>query len=338
MIDSFERFVAALHRRAVVWSVVERTGITLAGAAGVAGVLTIVGVSEEVAAGPIMIGAALIAVIAGVAWGILRRPNRLEAVMKADRQLNLQDLLSSALLAPVDDFGSAVRVMARRACAKHSPGEIVLHRLGVRAWGGIGLAWAMVTVLSLLAGSGADSRANNDQRLSPVPARPRDSGLTSAAEARRASGGSEASSDDFSHAGAPQDASAGAAAQSTRRGHNAASDASGEASSQTNTAGKVTTDSHGSSTAENSSSTGAEISAGRSGSESANGPSSSDASIADGTVITRRAVSSPAPWDSDHWPADRTAALQAIHDGRVPPAYRDLVQDYFTPSVEPGRK
>jgi hypothetical protein len=36
-----------------------------------------------------------------------------------------------------------------------------------------------------------------------------------------------------------------------------------------------------------------------------------------------------APWTSDRWPADRAAALQAVQDGRVPDAYRDLVRDYF---------
>jgi len=326
--DSFEQFVAAVHRRAVAWSLVERTGITLAGAAGVAGVLTVVGVSQEVPAGPIMTGAVLIAVTVGAAWGILRRPNRLDAVMEADRQLNLQDLLSSALLAPTDDFGSAVRVMARRACAKHSPGEIVLHRLGVRAWGGIGLAWAMVVVVSLLAGNGTDTRAN----IAGKPALARTSSestpITSHADSHRDTGGSEAASDDFSHVGTPQDSSATNACSNDRHGQPTPVDATGQESSQTNASSAARTPTAGSGDASDSSQTGATVN-GTGGHASVNRAPGDGSASSNGTVTSPSAHVQPAPWMTDHWPADRDAALQAVQSGQVPPAYQDLVHDYF---------
>jgi hypothetical protein len=35
------------------------------------------------------------------------------------------------------------------------------------------------------------------------------------------------------------------------------------------------------------------------------------------------------PWSSSSWDADRGAAGQAMRDGRVPDAYRDVVSEYF---------
>ncbi len=325
--DTFDHFVSALHRRAVVIRLIERVGICLATAAGVACVLTLTAEYRGVATGPIAPMLIATAVLVGAAWGLIRRPTRLEAVMQADEQLRLADLLSSAVLSSTDDFGQAVRAMATRACTTRSPSEVMLNRFGARAWGGVGLAWAMVLVLSLLAGNGSDSRAGETSNAaigrSPTAA---NGASTTLANGRPVVGGKEASSDDFSHHGAPQDsqsAGTGHAAGSSGQSSNAAG---GEHASQTHsTNADQTATPHGGAPGNANDST-AQLAVGNgAGSIGVTTPGRSGES-----TTARPADHAAAPWSSDHWPADRAAALNAVQDGSVPDAYRDLVRDYFS--------
>ena len=43
------------------------------------------------------------------------------------------------------------------------------------------------------------------------------------------------------------------------------------------------------------------------------------------------------PWRTDSWEQDRAAALQAVENGTVPDAYRDLIRDYFA-RTPPARR
>lgn len=323
MSDRIDQFVTRVHRRAVAWGVVDRIGRLLAVTAGVAVVLSLVGAWRNLPVALVMLATAMAAVAVGIAWGWLRRPSRLDAAMEFDRQLNLSDLLSSAILSPQDDFGSAVRSMANAACAKHSPSEVVLHRLGKRAWGGVGLAWAMVIVVSLLASQGSTTNADESSVAAMRSPRAADIAKQSVTPGRMAPGGNEATTENHSQLGESADPSlAGKPGTPTNR--TSPANAGGQQSTQTGTAnaekptppelsGSTPTDPTGVLAAGSGSAGRSDLPAG-----------------ASGHSVTAKPANRPAPpWSSDHWPADRAAALQAVERGQVPDAYRDLVRDYF---------
>jgi len=139
-----------------------------------------------------------VAAIAGAIWGLIHRPTRFRAAMEADRQLKLNDLLSSALgmrqpavpqtktpepesgissclrfqesAASTDpkataehNFASVVLTLADQACARSTVSGLRLHRLGARSWGGIGLAMALVGAMAFLGADPARSRGDQTQ-------------------------------------------------------------------------------------------------------------------------------------------------------------------------------
>ena len=78
----------------------------------------------------------MLGMLAGGAWGFLRRPTPLHSAMEADAQLRLSDLLGSAMLirasATSDPWSAAVLASADRRCADLQPSTVLLHRLGMR--------------------------------------------------------------------------------------------------------------------------------------------------------------------------------------------------------------
>src|ERR1700722_9529269 len=99
----FLRFVNSVHRRYVMWRLLERTALGLvAGSMAGLGLLPLALWADRPAfpfvSGTLCFGAGI-----GLLWGILRRPTRLDSAMEADRQLDLKDLLGTALsLGPLD--------------------------------------------------------------------------------------------------------------------------------------------------------------------------------------------------------------------------------------------
>ncbi len=335
--SEFDDFVSAVHRRAVVMAVVERIGLSLAAGAGVACLLALAAGWRGVDVWPIVFAIVAVSVVVGIAWGVMRRPTALDAIMQADQQLNCADLLSSALLSSATDstddstgdFGQAVRVMADRACAKHSPSEVMLARYGVRAWGGIGLAWAMVIVISLLAGNGATSQAHEKGSLVVNAAALKSSDpFNSARRDIRTPGGHEATSDTHSQFGGPIGPNHAVANTASAQGKpTSPAAAGGQESADTGraavdpTRNAIATNAHPPSPT-------ATLTAGGDGAASSNHATPGKSST--GVVAARPADRPAAPWSSDRWPTDRDAALHAVQSGQVPDAYRDLVRDYFT--------
>jgi len=321
--ELFDQFLARVHRRAVGWGVIDRVGRALAAAALVLVVLVLAGVNRQMATWPIIGSVVTLAGAVGIAWGLIRRPTRLDAAMEFDRQLNLHDLLSTAMLSPADDFGGAVRAMANAACRKHSPSDVVLNKLGRRAWGGVGLAWAMVIVVSLLASQGNSSQAEQTGATGPASPRWADRSRRTLGVRTPSVGGQEATSDDHSRIDQPSSDSAPAKPSNGNMHKSSPADGGGEHASQTAnaTAQLPTSNAH----------------------HAAAGLSQGDHGVGDGGTASNDLVAGrsgqgvasgtpnhPAPpWSSDHWPADRAAALQDVQAGRVPDAYRELVRDYF---------
>jgi hypothetical protein len=262
-----------------------------------------------------------VGVLLGVCWAWPRRPSRLVALIEVDQQLKLDDLLSSAMTAKDDAFGQTVRAMAERACQKLSPSQVMLNRLGVRAWGGIGLAWATVIVLALLVGN-ADTRAGEDSSTATtLPGGGRPSNETRS-EARHLPGREQGVDDrrDFGEGESP--AAVGVAQPAKGGGSDTGNAATGTGG------GTAKTESTAVATPGTGTTTGQSTPGGETATGAGRGsPGTGYATGGTGGASDRQAT----PWRSTQWPIDRANALQAVHDGRVPDAYRDIIQEYFRP-------
>lgn len=273
----------------------------------------------------------------GVVWAVFRLPTALDAAIEADRQLDLADLLATAWLLErkqndaVDPFSAAVISMAEARCATLSPSTVLLNRLGARAWGGIGLAGALVLTLGLMSANPLDSQAAaNESARATNAAHSNPATNSKAASSTHIAGtaivgdvrheedrvfdttpntsttkSNQAGANDSASSAANPDGSGSGAGQSHSSPNNAAVPAVGTQSKHQAPGGKQA-GGVGAAT-EN-----ANISRGSSGQSA--GDSSS------------RAV---APWSSNSWPAAKQAADAAVRSGQIPPVYHDLVCEYF---------
>lgn len=161
---TLDRFVAAVHRRHVLLRALERTGLCVLVACTACALLIPLLLWQGKSAVAPALWTLAMGGAAGLLWGSLRRPGALEAATEADRQLRLADLLGTALAlrrqpASADPWAASVLATAEARCRGLSPSSVILHRLGARAWGGIGLATALVLAVSFLGSSPADTRA-----------------------------------------------------------------------------------------------------------------------------------------------------------------------------------
>jgi hypothetical protein len=133
------QFIRAVHRRVVGVRVLEGAAVGVAAAALLA--LAVAGLLVWRGQRPLAPAAAILAAgaLAGVLWGVLRRPAMLWTALEADRQLRLQELLSTAwaLRGSNDPWAATVLALAGARVTRLRPRQVVLHRLGARSWGGI---------------------------------------------------------------------------------------------------------------------------------------------------------------------------------------------------------
>lgn len=119
--------------------------------------LLLIGMWLNQSALPLLMVIAAMCILIAAAWTIGAWPSKQSAAAEADRQLNLADLLVTALQLkhkdpskPTDLFTDAVLAMANARCANLSPSTVALNRLGIRGWSGIGLSAALVLALVVL--------------------------------------------------------------------------------------------------------------------------------------------------------------------------------------------
>jgi hypothetical protein len=342
MTNSTSDFLGAARRRLWVIRAVECIGRCLAAASAAGLVLVPIllwrgGPALDAAVG--LLGAAI---IAGVAWGISWRPTLLETAAAADRQLSLDDLLSTWLFTSHDSRGDewamTLIAMADARCRGLSPSQLVFNRLGARHWSGIGLVASLVLTLGLMSSEPA-----------PATAASSSNGGTLAADSNRSmpvepiasanemplrppgAGGHDNQPNPPRTTELTNDSAAGSGKTTTSTDNttsqNGATEHTGQGtgSAQTNQPAGLHSPAELASSANSSHANGK--TAGGAGVPTEDGTAGASASA--GTTATGAPARATPPWSSDTWPADRDAAHAAVRSGRVADRYRDMVQDYF---------
>jgi hypothetical protein len=362
---TFDRFLRAVHRRQVAFRIIERAGVALAVACGIATVFVAVVLWRGGNDAWSLAGFALAAgVVAGAVAGAVNRPSALDAAGEADRQLDTSDLLATALTLNArgdanDPWADTVLALAAERCRRHTPREVVLRRLGARAWGGILLAVAFVGVLTALsstsgeavaagrAGDDAAVRGRDESRanrqpiveltdVTQTPPRqrraelsPEDSSSSSATDSTASSDQTTAAADtqpDARDAGASNaNASSAGAGQSQATSANPGTPDAGrpKPSPQAGAIADTTT------RPREEGPPGAGV--GRAARSNEVGTDAAMGGVV--TQIDNQPTRSVAPWSSDTWPQTVEAAEQQVRSGRVPDDVRDLVRGYFDPAA-----
>jgi hypothetical protein len=337
--SQLDRFIAAVHRRMLLLRAAERLGLCLLGGCIVLFILMPILIWRGQSTGELALITLGLALIAGIAWAITARPGKLAAAMEADRQLKLSDLLGSALLlrrlGAHDDIEKTVLTLAEARCAQFSPSTVVLHRLGSRGWGGIGLAAALVGGLCLMGPDNSSTRAvaagpKSWQETELENEKANATHLIAAPDMRRVKEGTGADDDpkqsNTSEAD-PTAASANAANNNAPSNNDAGGAKAGTGAGASQSASKTKANPAGDPTAAGISKTSA------GGTDTAGGGGTAAQGNLPGKTGSTAAPSKThkaAPiWQSQSWPADQESARTALQNGKVPDAYRDLVRDYF---------
>ena len=328
--SNFERFLAKVHRRYLALGLVERAGLGLLASCAAGLPLVVLAIWKGIPAGPLAVGALGLGALGGFLVGLLHRPTLHDTATEADRQLETSDLLSTALAVQhnPDPWAGAVIASADRWSQTAAPSSVILNRLGARAWGGIGLATALVLVLTLLPTYATPIQAADPSTNGSNPAHGTDSSYAAANNPRRST--PEQNPEDLRTNPQAADGPASRPEGSTEsRNDNGRQNpgrdaASGRGESHTPSKSDPLKNATDSTQARRASPTGRSTDgAGRAAKNAASG--NSDASqVGDSELSTLLA-----PWKSSEWPQQAQQAIHAVDSGQVPAAYRDVIQGYF---------
>jgi hypothetical protein len=282
--------------------------------------------------------------VAGLTWGLASRPTKLAAAMEVDRQLGWSDLLGTAWMlrrpGGEAEMERTVIAMAEARCTSTAASAVVLNRLGMRGWGGIGLAGALVLGVSLFGGDPNRAAAARTvaagpqswQEIEAMQERGNTARMNASADNRRAKPGLGGDDDDPANSTSttPDTASGTAANAASNNGVGGAREGTGAG------AGQSASRAGGSKPGANAAA-GGDVNAkeGTVGATSAGGSGTASESTANGggqsgSSAGANAVRKAAPvWRGQGWPADQAAAQAAIVGGQVPDAYREMVREYF---------
>ena len=343
------RFVRRVHRRLVLVRAGERSGACVGVASIFACAFASVALIQGRDAMQLVLPTLGIGAIVGVIWGLARRPSRFEAIVEADRQLNRSDLLATAYAQRDSDdpWQRAVVAIADARCRALAPSQVIVHRYGGRAWGGIGLAAAMGLTLALLSGVPQDSRA---RAVAKAPAAGGQVSAEAADPATVATAASSPRSSDEINSASRSDSRAAVGSDSNDSG-------SAQPSTSDNTLARTNDDARaragagdkaGQSTAASGDALPRPANHGDDNSADATATPAGGGAAADarydeantrpdtgggggGKTLSGRvgANQQSPPWSSSSWDAARAAAGEAMRTGRVPDSYRDVVSEYF---------
>jgi hypothetical protein len=334
--QGIESFLRSVRRRWVLWRALEHAGVGLI-AGCVVGMLlgAILYYRGDPTIGSVGISMAAGAVL-GLAIGLMRSPSLFEAAVETDRQLELSDLLGTVLAirrgrtiradSMDDDWSRTLVAIATARVSGLSPSDVLLRKLGARAWGGIGLSAALCLTLALMSASPLVTRARStagtdgESRFDNLANAPKT--FTSSQHAA-----DEAPVKPDASATAPRDHDESLAEAAKTAGVKAktpGADGSGEGESHTQDA-RAQTVVHNGSNDSPADSWHAGIASGGAGMAA----SDSQRSDAAGGIFSTGPTNTAPPWRFSTWSRDQAAAQEAIDRGQVPDAYRELVRDYF---------
>ena len=360
-----DRFLRALHRRLVLLRGLERMGqCLLIGCGGAALLMPIVWWRG----GPMLAVTAFILAMScgiGLLMAALRRPTALDAALLADHQLQLHDLLGTALLLrwhgrparvlsrktwagrpchpTADPWCATVLALADARCRDLSPSSVLLHRWGSRAWAGVGLVAALVITVAGVFSRSTPTQA--DVGGMSVFDRQDDLGLprlnapsSAYSESRQPMLRTMSrDSDDLSANPAisqtadatTNDASAPKDAASVNRHSPYAGDPTGTGAGSSATLAPHSTLPHLPSlgTHANAIGQGSTASGGQADSHPDGGQDKG--TLPAGLSGTSAATPSAPPWSRPTWPADQRQAIDQIQAHPTYDPYRDLIRDYF---------
>jgi hypothetical protein len=359
---AFDRFIRRAHARYVILRAVERTGLGIfAGCATMAILLPLLCLQGRPLL-PITIGALILGGLVGLAWGVAARPNWLDTAMEADAQLDLADLLGTALQLrqsgdkrdglPRDPWQLAVSATAEARCRGLSPGSVILNRLGARAWGGIGLATAFVLALGMIGTTPGDShaaqsRAQNTSSPTSSQAPPELSDRPLLSSASQSEMPPVERDNDFATSrdgsiGAPvpppSDSIAATSADPRRQSTPGQGDVGTSVSRLTDSRPNSVDAAvpRPISNLDRPESSSAKANPVRSASGVGLGQSRTDpmsksdqSSAGAGAVSSHVGLHATPPWTSDHWESDIRNAQHELEAGQVPASYRAMVRQYF---------
>lgn len=326
------RFISVVRRRIVAARIAESVAIGAAIAVGaglmLAPILWWRGESASLFSSAIL----TIGAICGLIWGISRLPSSLEAAIEADRQLNLDDLLGTIVLMDNADrsaWAESVWAYAENRCRSLRASQVIVNRIGIRGWAGVGILGSLLLVFTMLTGRPASvSAAPSAIALGSADSAAQADGMSELSQPTGrppGPGGTDASNRGFANDHAVESTNAGvpgrdshfrsASGMDLATGGGSAVTPPPEESAELNQLSEVL----------GGPSQGGDAGAGM-------GPSDSGA-IATGDGNSTFANASPgvnvAPWSTPRWRADAAAARNAIASGRVPDADADLVRGYF---------
>jgi hypothetical protein len=334
-----------------VLRVLESTGLgALVGCAAGGGLIPLL-LWRGVSTFPPTVAAVALGGLTGLLWSLTRRPTRLRAAVEADRQLGLSDLLATAVMvgtrpresdrdADAAPWLRTVLAAADESCRRHAPAEVILRRLGGRAWGGIALAAALVMTLAALTAQEPAARASatvaarpapgGGAKFDPAPAaqrtvagartpdRSRSPGTGPESESERAPTGTESArvgsatssaSNPGKAPGSPGDAGTGAGAGRAR------TPSSGEQTMRPAPPSASRQPGDGA--------------AGSGAGQSATRPAPGDTVTAGTVTPDGSRAPGRAPWESPEWSGNASRARDAVESQQVPDSRRELIRAYF---------
>jgi hypothetical protein len=326
-----EKFLRSVKRRIALIRLLESVGISCLVATGL-GVILIMALwwrgESGFAAAWGMLG---LGMLGGLIWGIRRLPTTFEAASEADRQLGLHDLLGTILLTRGTDEAwlHAVAATADDRCGRLQPRDVLVAKLGLRAWSGIGLSAALLLTLSLLSTRPADARAGEASSIDTGDGLAiADSSVAADAlrlapfqDSRPRGSGTDADSDRSFENDQPADGATEATGNANRNGSNGAGNAgSGEGLATTNGsfAGHVPIAAIGGDDSKSS---------GQDGAGGGSGTARGTGNVPSGTCSTNLAAKHAPDWRADgkaHASGTDSSANQNVPDWAA-----DLVRAYF---------
>ena len=325
-----DRFISAVRRRMVLVRVAESIAVAVACASGAGVVLAGVLWWRGMEALLMIVGLWGLGVCVGMVWGMSRWPSRMEAAVEADEQLGLDDLLGTMVkMGAVGESGwrKMVAEYAERRCGELRASDVIVAKIGMRGWAGVGVLGLLVMTVGMLAGKPAAVNAD----VAGL-------GVGVASSTERGSAGSGAV---FSNAVDRPPGAGGVDDQSSRGFSESSAAETGSFGNGSRLDGEMNAGAGGgvattapplSGKSGDRLGEGKGVSSGLGEFSVGSGREDSGANVGGenrSTSVSGSGGAAVLPWGASGWVGDADAAEGAIQAGRVPEGDAELVRDYF---------